>query len=71
MMVLLGVCAGTIMVFWLWIFYDHGVESPSLYWMPFATIAGLGMSIYIDKDINALTREVSGLTEAKYEYKKV
>lgn len=59
------------MLFWLWVFYDVGVDQLGLLWMPFANVVCLFVSSYIDKDMNAIRTEVDRLSTKKYDYKKI
>ena len=59
------------MAYWLWIFYDHSVDSPTMFWLPLGLPCSVCIAQYIDKDMNALKTEVNKLADAKYDYKKL
>lgn len=57
------------MFYWLYIFYQHHITSPVLYWLPFGNIACLLVTRYIDNEMNSLVGDADNLDSLVYNYK--
>ncbi len=57
-------------VFWLSLFARYSITHPALLWLPFADVAGVGMTLYLDMDMVASFRDLDRLEELKYSFNK-
>ena len=56
---------------WVWVFAQHTVSNPLIFWLPCGNLAATLIALYIDSDSKALIAEVEKIDAFKYDFKKI